>query len=160
MDITRRGALALMGISALGLNGCGATGNSSSGSSPSSTESGSKTQDKHVDEFTMVDAHIEPDDGYGYFDMVITARNETDEPKKLLGIAVSELDSKGNIINSYYSYNKNSAEAVVEPGQEASIPLTCSEEDGIAGVQCAEYEYGEFENPTKGKFSKIFKKMF
>lgn len=116
--------------------------------------------ESRTDEFTIVEAHAEPVDSYGYFDMVITVRNNTDEAKEFQGVDIAELDSSGNIINSYMSYNKNAVDTVVDPGQQLSISLTCSADDGIAGVRCTKYEYGPFGSQTEGKFSETFTQMF
>lgn len=122
-----------------------------------------QTENTHVDEFAVVEAHAEQseiDKQYGYFELVITAKNNTDQPLRLQGIKLSELDAGGNIINSYSSENKNAVDALVEPGQQISIPLTCREEDDIAGIQCTGYTYKTSDETIEGSFSEIFKQMF
>lgn len=115
-----------------------------------------------TDEFTIVEAHAEPVNEYGYFEMIVTVVNNTDSEKNFLGVDIQELDANGNIINSYMSYNKNAVDTIVQPGQQLSIPLTCAASDGIAGVSSNGYEYGDFfsGNTTSGKFSAPFKQMF
>lgn len=115
-----------------------------------------------TDEFSIVEAHAEPVNEYGYFDMIVTVVNNTDSEKNFLGVDIQELDENGNIINSYMSYNKNAVDTIVQPGQQLSIPLTCSAADGIAGVSSSGYEYGDFMSGdiSSGKFSTPFKQMF
>ncbi|OUN47351.1 hypothetical protein B5G20_05130 [Collinsella sp. An7] len=116
--------------------------------------------DTSVDEFTVVDATMGQDDGYGYAEMSITVKNNTDDDKELTGVDVAELDADGNIINSYMSYNKNYQPTVLEPGQTMDINLTCATSDGIAGVRCTKYEYSYYGSPIIGELSEPFIKMF
>lgn len=112
-----------------------------------------------VDEFTVVDAYAEPVNSYGFFDMVIVVQNNTDSAKEFQGVDIAELDADGNIINSYMSYNKNAVDTVVDPGQQLSLRLTCSADDGIAGVRVTRYEYGPSIG-SGGDLSETFTKMF
>lgn len=112
-----------------------------------------------VDEFTVVDAYAEPVNSYGYFDMVIVVQNNTDSAKEFQGVDIAELDANGNIINSYMSYNKNAVDTMVDPGQQLSLRLTCSADDGIAGVRVTRYEYGPSIG-SGGELSETFTKMF
>lgn len=112
-----------------------------------------------VDEFTIADAYAEPVNSYGFFDMVIVVQNNTDSVKEFQGVDIAELDADGNIINSYMSYNKNAVDVMVEPGQQFSLRLTCSADDGIAGVRVTRYEYGPSIG-TGGELSEAFTKMF
>lgn len=115
---------------------------------------------KSVDEFVVTGASAGPANEYGYFEMTITVRNETDDRREFLGVDIAELDASGNIINSYMSYNKNYQPTVVDPGQELSIDLTCSASDGIAGVRCTEYEYAYYDSSIYGTLSEPFVAMF
>lgn len=163
-NYSRRCVVSAAGAIALSLAGCDSVQKESAqvrrdGSAydkPASDE----TDDGSVDEFVMVEAHFEPDGGYDEPGFVITAMNNTNEQKKLQGIALSELDSDGNILESYMSYNQNAVEAVVMPGQQVSIPLISLSGDEISGVQCTGYAYGEFEDMTEGTFSEVFIKKF
>lgn len=112
-----------------------------------------------VDEFTVVDAYAEPVNSYGFFDMVIVVQNNTDSAKEFQGVDIAELDADGNIISSYMSYNKNAVDTVVDPGQQLSLRLTCSADDGIAGVRVTRYEYGPSIG-SGGELSETFTKMF
>ena len=112
-----------------------------------------------VDEFTVVDAYAEPVNSYGFFDMVIVVQNNTDAAKEFQGVDIAELDANGNIINSYMSYNKNAVDTMVDPGQQLSLRLTCSADDGIAGVRVTRYEYGPSIG-SGGELSETFTKMF
>ena len=112
--------------------------------------------DEHVDEFTIVSAVRGEDDGGGYWEMEVTVRNNTDSTKTFMGFNVIELDADGNIVDLYMSYNKNYAPTPVEPGQEYTISLTESDEDGIAGFKSTGYVWtteggarveGEFSEP-------------
>lgn len=112
-----------------------------------------------VDEFTVVDAYVDPVNSYGFFDMVIVVQNNTDSAKEFQGVDIAELDANGNIINSYMSYNKNAVDTVVDPGQQLSLRLTCSADDGITGVRVTRYEYGPSIG-SGGELSETFTKMF
>ena len=112
-----------------------------------------------VDEFTVVDAYVEPVNSYGFFDMVVVVQNNTDDAKEFQGVDIAELDANGNIINSYMSYNKNAVDTMVDPGQQLSLRLTCSADDGIAGVRVTRYEYGPSIG-SGGDLSETFTKMF
>lgn len=112
-----------------------------------------------VDEFTVVDAYAEPVNSYGFFEMVIVVQNNTDAAKEFQGVDIAELDANGNIINSYMSYNKNAVDTMVDPGQQLSLRLTCSADDGIAGVRVTRYEYGSSIG-SGGELSETFTKMF
>lgn len=113
------------------------------------------------DVFTIVSATHAKDLGYGYWEMHVTVQNNSDSAKNFLGFQIDELDANGNIIQSYMSYNKNAAYAVVEPGQTYTIPLTEADADGIAGMQSRYCEWGDSpSNATKSEYSEVFKTMF
>ena len=113
------------------------------------------------DVFTIVSAEKTGELGYGYWELGVTVRNNSDEPKNFLGFQIDELDAGGNIINSYMSYNKNSMPTIVEPGQQLTIPLTEAHDDNIAGMQSRYCEWGDdFSTATKCEYSQPFKVMF
>lgn len=123
--------------------------------------SAEKSEDEHVDEFSMVEAHAEPANESGVYDIVVTARNDTDETLKFWGLIMNSLDADGNIIDSYRTTQRNSIETEVEPGQSISIPLTFNVSDGVKGVRCTGYLYGEsYPELIEGKFSEFFTQMF
>lgn len=127
----------------------------------SALDSAEAESESHTDEFTIVDAYLDNSAlSYGYFDIVLVVQNNTDETLEFQGVDVAELDADGNILDSYMSYNKNAVDTMVDPGQQLSVQLTCSVDDGIAGVRCTEYEYGLFSSLTTGVFSETFTKMF
>ena len=113
------------------------------------------------DVFTIVSAEKTKELGYGYWELGVTVRNNSDEPKNFLGFQIDELDTDGNIINSYMSYNKNSMPTIVEPGQQLTISLTEAHDDNIAGMQSRYCEWGEdFTTATQSEYSQPFKTMF
>lgn len=121
----------------------------------------SDSEPAEQDVFTIVSAQRGRDLGYGYWELDVTVRNNSDEAKNFLGFHIDELDASGNIINSYMSYNKNSMPTVVEPGQTLTITLTEAEEDGIAGMQSRYCEWGEdISTAVESEYSEPFKTMF
>lgn len=113
------------------------------------------------DVFTIVSATKSNSLGYGFWELKVTVKNNTDTAKQFLGFQIDELDASGNIIDSYMSYNKNASYAVVEPGQQYTISLTEAEEDGIAGMQSRYCEWGDdSSDSTKSEYSQVFKTSF
>lgn len=113
------------------------------------------------DAFTIVGAKRTKTLGQDFWELGVTVRNNTDEPKQFLGFRMDELDAEGNIIDSYMSYQKNSMPTVVEPGQTLTIPLTMANEDGVAGMQSRYCEWGEDRSSAvKSEYSETFRTMF
>ena len=112
------------------------------------------------DVFTIVNVNRGNNDEYGYWEMSVTVKNNSDQAEQFLGFHIDELDNNGNIIASYMSYNKNASYTVVEPGQEYTIDLTESIDDGVCGMQSRYCEYGEEDDPTRSDYSTPFKQMF
>lgn len=113
------------------------------------------------DVFSIVSAQRGRSLGYGYWELDVTVRNNSDEAKNFLGFHIDELDASGNIINSYMSYNKNASYTVVEPNQTYTITLTEAEDDGIAGMQSRYCEWGnDLSTAVKSEYSEPFKTMF
>lgn len=96
-----------------------------------------------------------------YFEANIKVKNVSDKELTLLGVSVDELDSNGDIIDNYMSYNKNAVELNLAPGQSGTIDLTESSEDGVAGIKVRTYEYGEsFTSSVTEKLDEPFVVMF
>lgn len=146
--------LALSGIMALSLTAC------SNGDESKVSQNGSETvaAEARQADFTIVDITAVTTDDTEYFDVEVTVQNNTDEAKNFLGFEMVELDADGNITDSYMSYNKNSCETVVEPGQQFTITL--GEPTSVAGMQSSYCEWGEFSSPVKCEFAEPYKVMF
>ena len=113
------------------------------------------------DVFTIVSATRAKELGYGFWQMDVTVKNNSNEAKQFLGFQIDELNADGNIISSYMSYNKNANYAVVEPGQTYTIELTEAIEDNIAGMQSRYCEWGDSPSTAiKSEYSTPFKQMF
>ena len=124
------------------------------------TATKAKKDNNPKDVFTIVGVERGEDDEYGYWEMNVTVKNNSNEAQNFLGFQVDELDADGNIINSYMSYNKNASYTVVEPGQSYTIDLTEAVKDNIAGMQSRYCEYGEEDDPIRSDYSTPYKQMF
>lgn len=77
----------------------------------------------------------------GYYDVVYSIKNISDETLTFVGFSIIELDTKGNINDSYESYNKHSVEVDLKPNQVYDLDLTFSDEDNIDSIESENYVY-------------------
>ena len=113
------------------------------------------------DVFIIASAVRAKESSYGFWQMDVTVKNNSDGPKQFPGFQIDELDANGKIISSYMSYNKNASYAVVESEQTCTIELTEAIEDNIAGMQSHYREWGDSPaTAIKSEYSTPFKQMF
>lgn len=163
-------AIVVAVVMSVSIAGCSATSNSSSASG-SGSEASSSVQEENA---AQANANSDKDESTGAFSMVgiekiplnqgfykvaFTLKNNTSEELELAGFNVIELDSDGNIINSYMSFGKNATKVPVEPGQQASIQLTFNESDNIAGFKSTKYFIQTDEGKKEGSFTEPFVAM-
>lgn len=164
----QRVVLAALIVTAMSIwmTGCSSASNSDSPSNASSEVGSTSSSSSNVDataeepvkssgEFSMVGIEATPLT-QGYYEVSFTLRNDSDETLDLAGFDVLELDADGNILDSYKSYNKNAVDIPVEPGQEASIPLTFSEDDNISGFKSTKYYTKSDSGKEEGTFNEPF----
>ncbi|OLR62512.1 hypothetical protein BHF69_07345 [Anaerostipes sp. 992a] len=93
----------------------------------------------------------------GYYDVVYRIKNISDETLTFVGFSIIELDTKGNINDSYESYNKHSVEVDLKPNQVYKLDLTFSDEDNIASIESENYVYEDNNGDyIEGEFSKKY----
>lgn len=145
---------AIVAVMAFALCGCSSqSANDTSQNESSSTEE--ETTNQYTDEFIVVDCEVE-ELSQGFYDVIVTVENNTDETKSFYGVSITDLDKDGNIIDSYMSYNKNAIEEDLKPGQELSISLTYSEDDEVDSIKCDSYEYIDGDTLVQGVISEPF----
>ncbi len=92
-----------------------------------------------VDEAKIeIESHEVNSDVDGFFKVKYKIKNIGDEVVTFYGISIKELDEEGDILNDYYSYNKNEIKTELNPEQSVYLELTFSEEDGIAKIESDE----------------------
>ena len=92
------------------------------------------------DDITFEGCEIK-DDGSGYYTCTFKVKNNTDKKMTFQGISIYELDSNGDILDTWKSYNQSTVDADLEPGQSISFETTHEISSGIEQIKSTSYEY-------------------
>ena len=128
----------------------------SGGVSEKNPESSAYGADQHVDELSIVDLKTR-DEGYGYYDVIFSIKNNTDWTITFGGIDIYALNEDEKVIDYYQSYNSGYESAEILPGQTFDLEVSFEHGQGITKIQSKKYEFNnEKDARIQGRFSQTF----
>ena len=100
----------------------------------------SHNEEKHLDEIKIVSHTIEPTLSDDFYVVNYKIKNNTNKTIVFHYISMIEIDIKGDILNTYSSWNKHAENTTLDPKQCMYLDLTFAKSDGIHQIKNDKYE--------------------